>query len=276
MGRCCYALSMTETLDITLITEMDRGLAYGESCFETFRVINGEIFLWPEHWQRLSLGLTGFGLQLTAADEKEALSACLQHAGKVADDCLLRLTISGGTAHWGLLAKGATSCYIQALPFQPQQQPLDLQSVHFPFALNPKIAKYSADYSESLRAIQHWKKQSPDINPLACLIDKDGLILSGMTANVLLYHEQQWLTPAGDGILPGLIRRFLIQQGLVRAQPCPVTLLDSCAAMVMVNSGQFVRPVQSINGRSLHAQHPAITQLKSALAVQPGVKLESN
>ncbi len=265
---------MSNALQINYLSEMDRGLAYAEACFETFRVIHGEVFLWPEHWSRLTAGLASFGIALSPADEQQVLQACLTHARQVASDCLLRLTISGGAAGWGLLNSGATTCHIQALAFKAQPAPLDVFSVEYPFNLNTKLAKYCADYSQTLRAVRLWQQHEPQLNPLHSLIEKDGLIISGLTSNILLYVDGRWLTPQGDGILPGVIRQFLIQQGMVTARPCPVALLESCEAMLMINSGQFLRGIHSINGRGLNAQHPQIDALKEALRVHKGVKFE--
>jgi len=46
------------------LTVQDRGLAYGDGLFETFRVIQGKVALFYYHWQRLSISANRLGIPL--------------------------------------------------------------------------------------------------------------------------------------------------------------------------------------------------------------------
>ena len=270
---------MAEELNITFFHRMDRGLAYAESCFETFRIIDGEIFQWPEHWSRLTQGMAGFGLKLDDMQAESVLAACLRDAAATADDCLVRLTATGGTAEWGLLTQGEISFYIQATPFKGpslQANPLELISVASPFPLLPRIAKFPADYSLTLRSLPQWQQQFPLASAQQFLITRDELVISGITANVLILRHGQWFTPEGDGVLAGIVSRFLMAQGAVQAKPCPVSWLEDCEAIVFTNCGQFMQLVQSVNGRKLSYELPQITALKNILSRQQGVRIEQD
>jgi len=254
------------------VNTMDRGLAYGEACFETFRVIDGHIFDWPGHWRRLALGLSEFGLLLSPGQDEEVLFSCLREAAKVGEDVLVRLTISGGESGWGLTNRGSEPvAHMQCVAYSLQSSPLFLRLATWPFALQPKRAKFVTDYADTLRALHG----AADAN---VLFEQDGVLLATATANVLLYREGQWLTPqASTGVLPGRVRDFLIRHGVVRELVCPVVWLDDCEAMVVCNSGVFIRAVAWVESvertEAMDVQHSALHILTDALGIAEGVRL---
>ena len=252
---------------IQIVDTLDRGLSYAESCFETFRVVDGTIFLWDKHWQRLNQGLRAFGFDI-ASWHDEVLASCLRAAQQQGSDTLARLTVSGGNAPWGLQQSATPNIYIQATAYRPPAQHLRLQSVEYPFPLQAKPAKFSADYAQTLKALRHWQLEAQD--PLLC---KDGLILGGITANIALWVDGMWLTPEGEGILSGCVRQYLIEQGILLATPCPTSMLEKAQAAVFLNSGFFVRVVEGMDGRLLDSAHPAIRDIRQMLAKQEGVRL---
>lgn len=259
-------------MNISVVERMDRGLAYGEGCFETFRVIGGHIFRRQAHMARLQLGLAEFGIVM----DDEALDAIFGQAVEAASerggDMLVRLTVSGGDAGWGLMpsAEVTPSVFVQVMPFTPPSGGVKLQSVVWPFAVNSKPAKFTADYAEALRAMRLWKSDGLNCEPL---ITADEKIISGLTANVLIFYEDRWHTPAIEqgGILPGIVRQYLLDAGIVHASSCPLNWLAGCEAMALCNSGRFIQPVASINGRDLNMADSLFAPLWQAFSGEAGV-----
>lgn len=265
---------MTKTeLNIHFSEELDRGFAYGEACFETFRVIDGEIFGWPQHVARLTSGLAEFGIVLS----DEQLSSIYQHALKAAAssgaNALVRITVSGGMAAWGLIsASKGLDLHIQSRSYILSGEPVVLQGVNWPFALKPRGAKLSSDYSDTLRAYQLWKNEGMEasVMPLIC---SDGYILSTMTANVMIYYDEKWYTPECEngGVLAGVIRNHLVTHAAVHVARCPQIWADQCEAIALTNSGYFVQPVSSIDGRELNVNHDAFEVLYRPFRGEKGV-----
>jgi len=251
---------------------MDRGLAYAEACFETFRVIDGHIFDWPGHWQRLALGLSEFGILLSPGQDEEVLFACLREAAKIGDDALVRLTVSSGESSWGLTCRAVEPMvYIQAMAFAASSTPQFLRLDVWPFALQRKTAKFVADYAHTLRAIH-------GATDAHVLFEQDGLLLATATANILLYRDGNWYTPPDTaGVLPGRVRAFLIRHQLVHEKACPVEWLQDCEAMAVCNSGLFIQPVAWIEGvertEPMMVQHQALQTLTDILGKEEGVRL---
>ena len=221
---------------------LDRGLAYAECCFETFRVVDGAIFSWPEHMARLQRGLAEFGLSLTEEQLAEAKAASLQAAAAYGCDALVRLTVTGGKSSWGLMARGESPViYLQVMPGSRSPDPLRLRLKQWPFPPKARPAKFSADYADTLRALQG----EPDANTL---FFREGLLLGAATANLLLYRDGQWWTPRlAAGVLPGVVRGHLLKQGVVGEAECPIGWLAECSAVAVCNSGLFVRPASMID-----------------------------
>jgi len=259
-------------LKIVSVEHMDRGLAYAEACFETFRVIDGAIFDWKGHWQRLLSGLREFGVSFSQEQGEQVRLACLEKAMKSGSDSLVRLTISAGEARWGLLRKAEEPVvHIQSMPYQQSSAPIVLRLKSWPFPLKNKTAKFSADYAETSRLLCG----EPDVN---LLFEQHGMLLAAATANILLFREGRWHTPvAGAGVLAGRVRKFLMQKGLVHESRCPLSWLDDCEAVVLCNSGMFIRAVGEIRdvqrAEAMSTAHTAVTLLIETLRQEEGVRI---
>ncbi len=259
-------------MQIKLVEKMDRGLAYGESCFETFRVIDGQVFDWPGHWKRLERGLAEYGVRLPQAYGEELLFNSLHEAAGLGSDVLLRLTISGGEAPWGLAVKASEpELYLQCMPYKKSSTAASLRLESWPFPLKQKCAKFSSDYAETLRVL----RGVADIN---VLFEQSGLLLATATANILLYRDGRWSTPPAEvGVLPGRVRDFLIRNALLSEEPCPVAWMEDCEAAAVCNSGLFIQPlacvanIERVEPMDIH--HHAFQPLMDALQQQEGVEL---
>jgi len=242
----------------------DRGLLYAEACFETFRVIDGRIFAWRAHMERLRRGLAAFGIGLPPGLKMR----CLEAAGRVGRDALLRLTVTGGEAPWGLAPPEhrRPGIYVQAMPYRPRPAAV-LRTYSWPAPPHPRLAKFTADYAETLR-ILHAAGASPPVELLAC---DAGRVRSGLTANVLIHRDGSWWTPGPEGILPGIVRGYLLRAGVLREAACPLAWLRDCTAMALTNSGAFIRPVAAVDGRGLATSGAAFAALWRTLAGRPGV-----
>lgn len=247
----------------------ERGLMYGEACFETLRVIGGQIFRWPAHLTRLAAGAEAFGWAAPA--EAPLRAACLAAAEGAGEDVLVRLTVSGGQAPWGLMQAGEAQVYIQAMSYAPPSGDLRLRSVDWPFPPRDRLAKFTADYAEALRAMVGWRRQGLLADGEGPLVCAGGRVLGGLSANVLLYRDGRWLTPKlAPGVLPGVVRQALVEAGVAEAGACPAAWLPEAEAMALVNAGAFVRPVAMIDGRALDTSGARFAPLWRALQ-GPGV-----
>ncbi len=258
-------------MSLSFVEKLERGLAYGEACFETFRVIKGKVFALPYHGQRLSRAAASFGWYVDGhAYCQQAVEQARLHT---ADDVLLRLTLTAGVQPWGLLPADAPAiqAYVQILP-TPARLPLRLMSLDAgAFPLRPKTAKYTADYADFLRLFQlYHARLGSEYMPLWTLGDR---VISTMTANVLLCMDGQWLTPNDACCLPGTIRQHLLDAGVLRTATCSSAMLKHCQAIACCNSSLFVQPVNWLDGRTFDeaTNHALVSPLLDALRGHDGV-----
>jgi len=258
-------------LRIHNVDRLDRGLAYGEACFETFRVIDGEVLALERHLDRLAMGMATFGIEYDLSDLATIADEAMAAGAAVGRDAVVRITVTGGTAPWGLLRRGQPEFFVQCMSYAAKLGTIELESVEWPFPLLPKKAKFTGDYALVLRALHQWDVAGEKV-PLIC---RDGVVLSSLTANVLILRDGQWYTPddSGGGVLPGVIRSLLIEKGVVEPAVCPVAWLGECEAMMLTNSSLFAAAVDSVDGREMASMHSSILVVQDLLKMYPGVLL---
>jgi len=254
---------------ITSENSLDRGLHYGEACFETMRVIKGEIFAWQAHADRLQQGLEAFELECPAG----LLPRCLQTGHQAGEDALLRLTVSGGEAPRGLMVdeERRPQVHIQAWPYRPVSHALVLHTLGWPLGGMARTAKFSADYAYTIRLLHQARRAGTLPEGAQALFTHEGDLLCMETANIMLLVNGEWLTPDSEALLPGVVRAALLDAGVLRACRCPVDWLQVCEAMAICNSACFVRPVAMVNGRRMDVHADRFTSLTNALRGRPGV-----
>jgi len=251
-----------------LMDKMERGLAYGEACFETFRVIHAQIFHWHEHAARLQSGLAAFAITVSERQLEEIHAASLQAAAAHGDDALVRLTVSGGEAAWGLFSQAsALSVSIQAMPYQADHRSISLRCLDWPSPPVQRVAKFTADYAATLRVLRGERQ--------ALFVHRQQLV-SAATANVMILRQGRWWTPSlAAGVLPGVVRQYLLATGVVQSATCPESWLAECDAMVLTASSFFVRPVLSLRWQQEERQwSDCSAALKQSLSGITGVPKE--
>ena len=250
----------------------DRGLLYGEACFETMRVINGVIFAWDAHLARLTRGLDAFGLHC----HENLLPACLDAAAEVGADAMLRLTVSGGEAPRGLMpdAQRQPAVHIQAWPSVAPTQALVLRSLHWPAGGMARIAKFTSDYAFTIRLLHQARHAGLLAESEAALFIQDEEVLCMETGNILISINGQWYPPQHASVLPGWVRDALLASGVVQACACPTDWLLACDALAVCNSGCFIRPVAMLDGRQLATDACHFNPLVDVLRGRPGVPEE--
>jgi len=161
--------------------------------------------------------------------------------------------------------------YIQSWAYEARTEDIHLRTVKWPLPLYSRPAKLTADYAQTIRGLHHLKcKEFLAENEEALICDAN-MLYSATTSNILLFVDGAWLTPEADAVVPGVVRHALIEAGVVRACSCPRDLLDMCEAIALTNSGWFIRPVASINGRRLSTHGASFDPLYSVLRGRAGI-----
>lgn len=258
--------------------DQDRGLLYAEACFETVRVLRGEIFRWDAHMHRLRRGLAAYGLAMPRGMDRVLRQKVLARAADTCADVLARVTLTGGATGRGLMPRrdAPEQCepngHVHVWPWR-DPGPAHLRSVKWPLPLADRPAKWTSDYGAAIRALRALHAAGVlAAGEEALVLDADGRAVSAPTANVLFCVDGRWVTPpVGAGVLPGVVRAALLESGATVEADCDAAMLARCEAAALSASGVFIRPAWTLDGRPLSRDGRLYAPLWSALAGQPGV-----
>jgi len=247
----------------------DWGFLYGDTLFETIRVVAGEPRAWAQHMRRLERSARRLRHRL--AWKPEALRDALRRtlAANKLSDAAARITLSRGRNPHGL---GFRECVeptllIAVRPYSgPSQEELQrgvrLHSVRVPEREGwARHRTKSGNYLDFLLALDEATEAGADE---ALLVDRRGRVLEGARSNLFVVPTGggELITPPTRlGVLPGVMRGLVIPwaraMGLkVALRPFPLRSLLRADEAFVTNSLWGVMPVASINGRALSETMP--------------------
>ena len=250
-----------------------RGFQYGDGFFTTGRTLEGCIWLKEQHIARLVKGAEAFGFELEALGVIRELESRLG-----AEDTGFKLIVERSGAHqargyrpgtqkvtvW--LARFEVSASHRFWQDQLEQDPVPAVVLEARLGAQPqRLAgiKSLGRAEQVLAAAELYQlaqaSGQQDLEGLVC--DARGQLCEGVSANLVLYANGQWLTPQMNySGVHGNLRQALLQKGLV--QECPkVPVLHEIEAALLINSVKGARILASLQSdETLHAMNPALAR----------------
>ena len=241
----------------------DRGFAYGDAAFETLRAYGGGVFRWSDHASRLADTCETLGLNhgLTDADLKGRIDETLT-ANDLAD-AYVKLSITRGVQPGTLNPQPEVDPTVVVIVKPLPRGGIDSEPAHD----GPAAVQTTKVRKASSRAIPADAKTHNYLNGIlarlelrvtgadeALMLDPDGWVAEGATANLFFADGASLKTPSLDGpILPGVTRRTVIEtaeeEGIPveegRYTPDAVREADE---VFLTNSTWEIRPVATVDG----------------------------
>lgn len=261
-------------LEEATVPAADHGFLYGIGLFETVRVYNNRLFLWKEHFARLSAGL--FALQIRAVwTERELARAILQTAAaNRLQDAYVRLSVTGGAEGVGLISGEYQhpSLYIFAKQVPPIAEPpagKQLRTVSIPRQTVEGHQRFKSHNFLNNALAKMEAGSDPTVEGL--FLTSDGYLCEGIVSNVFWISGNKLYTPSADAaILDGITRRHVLslaeqsgiacEEGLYRKEH-----LLAADEVFVTNSIQEIVPVTHVDGAEIrHAYGPVTRQLRFA------------
>lgn len=256
----------------------DRGFLLGDAVYETFRTYEGRLFALADHLDRLEASLSA--VRIRDAPDRQTLSRWLEGTteeawrilrkdeGRVADELVVRVTVTRGPGPHGFSPRGAgpAQVYILARPLPPaadrvyseglstvtakvRRVPVEAQdpAIKAGSALNLVLARLEADDKGADEAL---------------LTDARGDYLEASGANLFALKDGVFWSPrAGDGILEGVTMRRLV--AILEAdgwsgerKAIPPEVLFSADEVLLTQTTREVIPVSQIDGRAIGTGRP--------------------
>ncbi|KZE53532.1 4-amino-4-deoxychorismate lyase [Brevibacillus parabrevis] len=250
------------------VSILDHGFLYGIGLFETLRVYDGKLFLWDDHFARLSSGL--LALQIKLVWSKEELADAIRQTVEANGlrDAYVRLSVTAGPEGVGLVAGGyeRPSLFVFAKPvatLEVPPKPKRLQTLALPRQTAEGHQRFkSHNYLNNALARQELGART-DTEGL--FLTHDGFLAEGIVSNLFWVTDGHLFTPSLDtGILDGVTRRHVLRLAEQLAIPTAegrYRLEDLLAAdeVFTTNSVQEIVPVLEVDGTFVPAVYGKYT-----------------
>ncbi|TQR06584.1 aminodeoxychorismate lyase [Psychrobacillus soli] len=236
------------------ISAYDHGFLYGLGFFETFRTYNGQVFLWGEHWGRLTRALADFRMtmpydQAVILDAVEALTKAND-----GEDGYFRLNISAGTHDIGLqpshYEKPTVILFRKALHIAPRGT--EKKAI---WLKTPRNSPESASRHKSHHFANNIQARF-EVESLAMyegvFLTADGFVAEGITSNVFWVKDGKLYTPSlATGILAGITRDWILHNFKVEEGLFTKDVLEAADEVFITNAVQEIVPIKEIDGKQL-------------------------
>jgi branched-chain amino acid aminotransferase len=249
------------------ISVFDRGLLYGDGCFEVLRTWDGIARDLDAHLDRLFE--TAAFLQMKTIERTKLVEAVYRTiAAAGPGEHALRIVLTRGrgelAARLAELGPGTAIVMVEALGEQPEE--LALAVVDWPLGRRSGRGHKTLAYLDHVIARELARARGADE---AIRLDADGHAIEGATCNLFVVIGGAVVTPPADtGALPGIVRArvlALCAKAGVRTVLRTLGLRDLRGAdeLFVTSSLRGVVPVTRLDGR-LRQSGPVTTQLASA------------
>jgi branched-chain amino acid aminotransferase len=263
-----------------VIDDQDRGFMLGDGIFETLLVTN-RVAIWRNaHLERMGKAARRMGLPFNS----DAIILAMNDALQTVDPQphVMRVTLSRGVTARGLAVETEKPTLLVTC------NAFDAASIGKPVSLitstlrrNPASIsdRYKTlSYVNNVMAAREARARGADD---ALMLTIDGMVACTSVANIFLAQGQKLVTPAeSEGILPGVMRRFLIEHAAqlgfsVESRAVEIEELHAADHVFITNSLRLLNPVQALDGEDLRRADATIfiDAIFSAVKDQSGFDL---
>jgi branched-chain amino acid aminotransferase len=233
------------------IDPADRGFTLGDGLYETMAARGRRIIQLADHLQRLRQGCEVLRLPYPTLDIGAVLIDVLR-ANKLCD-AALRLTLTRGVGARGIAPpeNPQPTLLITTAPLPPLPKParLVIATVTRRNEYSPLARIKSLNYLDNILARQ--EATSRDAGD-AILLNTKGLAAEATSANIFIVKQGRILTPpVTDGVLPGVMRAFVLAQGEAREQSLSPEDIATADEVFLTNS-LGIRQAVSLDGKPLN------------------------
>lgn len=231
----------------------DRSFRFGDGVFETILVVEGKMYDFPSHRERLESGLKFFDLALDTRELEKCCAEIILRNNLMAG--YVRLVVSRGENRSGAVGylPGDAEPYLAIQTIEksfPAFQTLKLwvSSCRAFYGLPCKVNS-ALHY---VVAMQEARKRGCDN---ALLLDREGYICETASGNLFWFAGDTLYTPSADlALVPGTVRRRILELWPGRKEQGRFKLdaLKDAEEIFMTNIGGLVSAVSDIEPAAIH------------------------
>lgn len=260
-----------------LIPADDRGFIFGDGIYEGVRSIDGKMFEWDAHAERMVNGLNGLRIEFGAKRVAELKGVCerlVRDNGIAEGDAFLYLQVTRGSAprthHFPPVGTPATAYAVATRLVIPRElREKGAKAVTYPDLRWQRCDWKTVNLLGSVLA----RQVAVENGAYEAVLLRDGIVTEGAATNVFGVVDGVLRThPLNQHILPGITRQVvveLIREHGFRLVETPMTEaeLRSADELFLCGTSTDVTPIVVLDGRSVADGTPGAitTKLREAL-----------
>lgn len=232
---------------VATVSVFDHGYTVGEGLFETMKVVDGRVFLWPWHLERMQASATVIGMMLPSADTLTRAVSAVVSANRLDGIGRLRLTVTCGNT-----ADAATTVVCTLMNAKQPDQTARIRTMQWPRnERSPLVGLKSTSYQENVLALQRAQRAGCSE---ALFFNSQGNLSEGSVSNVFVVREGVVVTPRlADGLLPGVTRRLVMTLGdsdlEISETAIDRSAIETADEVFITSSLRDIQPVDRIDDR---------------------------
>ena len=266
--------------DRARISPDDRGFIFGDGIYEVVRVIDGRIFEWDAHAERMTRGLAGLRIAFGARDVdgmREVCDRLVRDNDLAGGEATVYAQVSRGTAprvHHFPPTGTPPTVYAFAAKFTV---PRELREKGAAAITHPDFRWARCDLKTvNLLGAVLARQAAAEAGAYEAILLRDGMMTEGAATNAFAVVGGVLRTyPLSNYILPGITRRVVIElaeeAGIALLQE-PVTHaeLPRASELFVCGTTTDVTPVVTLDGRPVGngKPGPVTTKLRDALSAR--------
>lgn len=244
-----------ETIDNALLfgpqAVADDGFYFGLGVFETIFVKGGKLVLERNHKERLLESLERLGIALPCGDYENlkgkmqiVMDAFMQEHPMEAEGYVLKICVTASNLKI-TARKNTYTAQDYERGFHLKCSPI-LRNETSPFT-----AIKSLNYGDNILEKRRAHREGFD-EPV--FLNRKGFLTEGATTNLFGVLEGTLVTPSAScGLLPGTVRRYLLEQYPVQEMEMTPDLLKSCSEVFVTNALLGIMWVRQFEEQTYHA-----------------------
>lgn len=199
-----------------LISTQNRGLKFGDSLFESMRVINHQVKFWEDHYFRLMAGMRIMRMEIPMSFTMDFFQAQINELlnKKGITDARIRLTITRKDGGLYIPEDNKVDFFIEATTLTEKKYTLHTQPYKVDLFKDFKKNKSLLSTIKSNNKLEHiiagiYAQENGLDNVL--LLNADNRLAEAINANIFIVKGNQIITPAPtEGCVKGIIRKKLL------------------------------------------------------------------
>ena len=197
------------------VSVLDRGLRYGDGCFETMALNGGRIRLWHRHYERLMYGCRRLGIQPDF--DRAVLERELKMLIADTEQAIVRLTVTRGNSGKGYAypEKQQPTRILSLLPgaeypSKYREEGVAVRLCNTTLGRNPALAGIKhLNRLEQVLARSEWNDEFAE----GLLFDDQGRVIEGTISNVFIVEDEKVCTPRLNSCgVAGVMRAELLER----------------------------------------------------------------